>query len=119
MDDRDLRKAPGYSSFPGGFLFLANVDIFLRFWYPLFQMEEAMRPQFFEIHYQVLAPVDQHPCGPRVSTESGRNWVEACHRLRFKYGEENADRIQVDSVSNLYRDHDFQKVYHFNRYGGQ
>lgn len=65
----------------------------------------------FEVHYQVLRPVDRHPCGPRVRSFEARNHVEASDRARRAYGEDRAEAIRIDGVSS--RDRAGGILWHF------
>jgi hypothetical protein len=52
----------------------------------------------FQVEYLVIAPVDNHPIGPRHAATFARHWLEACDMVRNKFGAGLADRVQVQRV---------------------
>lgn len=52
----------------------------------------------FQVDYQVLEPVDNHPIGPRHTATFARNWLEASDFVRKKYGLDASDRVRVNKV---------------------
>ena len=52
----------------------------------------------FQVDYQVVEPVDNHPVGPRHTATFAGNWLEATDFVRNKYGADAADRVLVNRV---------------------
>lgn len=52
----------------------------------------------FQVDYQVIAPVDNHPEGLRHAATFARNWLEATGFVREKYGADLAGRVLVNRV---------------------
>lgn len=58
----------------------------------------------FQVNYLVTGPVDQHPIGPRFSATFAKNWIEASHMIRNKYGEDLAGRVVIMDIFQYERD---------------
>jgi hypothetical protein len=66
----------------------------------------------FEVSYEVIAPVDHHPCGARVIGVSALNHIDASDLVRNAYGPEYAAAIQVRAISTQ-RIQTKDRVWHF------
>jgi hypothetical protein len=69
----------------------------------------------FEVSYEVIRSVDQHPTGPRIRGILASNWIEASDRAKRVYGEGHEGDIQVNSVTT--RTERCQRFYHYDRFG--
>lgn len=71
----------------------------------------------FQVAYELLGPVDNHPTGPRHAAGFASNWLEACHMTRLKYGQDRVDRVWVKRIYTIERLNDGRKIEHdhYNR----
>lgn len=71
----------------------------------------------FQVAYELLGVVDNHPSGPRHAAGFAKNWLEACHMIRLKYGEDLAARVWVNRIYTIERLNDGRKIEHdhYNR----
>jgi hypothetical protein len=56
----------------------------------------------FEVSYDVIAPVDRHPCGARVIGVAALNHIDASDLVRKSYGPDYAAAIVIRGISTLH-----------------
>ncbi|USN15370.1 hypothetical protein KIKIMORA_02240 [Brevundimonas phage vB_BpoS-Kikimora] len=66
----------------------------------------------FQVAYDTLGIVDNHPAGRRHAATFALNWMEACHMVRLKYGPDKAERVRIVRIYTIERLNDGRKIEH-------